>query len=53
MNTQKKINQVLDYVCSLTGETEMPVRTSFELAASLQRFFKALEQKEQKENGHL
>ena len=50
MKTQEKINQVLDYVCSLTGEAEMPVRTSFELAASLQRFFKALEQKEHGQN---
>ncbi len=45
MNTQEgKANKVLDFVCQISGEAELPIRTAFELGQSLNRFFNKLEQ---------
>ncbi len=44
MNTQEgKANKVLNFVCQISGEAELPVRTAFELAQSLNRLFDKLE----------
>ncbi|MEM9424828.1 MAG: hypothetical protein AAF975_08595 [Spirochaetota bacterium] len=51
MNTEEKVGQVLEFVCEMSGEPELPVRLSFELAVSLQRFFAKLEERTEGE-GH-
>lgn len=45
MNTEAKVNDALNYICKISGEAALPVRTSFELTQALNCFFSKLEPK--------